>query len=65
MERKKLESKFVRLIMKDASATDIDEATRNWFGYLQTLIAAASDAANDSRNTHRYVRFDNDSQADL
>jgi hypothetical protein len=51
------ESKFIRLIMKDANEEEIAEATRNWFAFLQTLDTIISDVERDSRETTAYVRF--------
>jgi hypothetical protein len=59
------ESRFVRLVMKDASEAEIAEATRNWFSYLQSLIAIASDAERDSHKEDQYVRFESDTHTDV
>ncbi len=60
MKPRQPESKFVRLIMNGASETEIADATRNWFAYLQILDAIVSDAEHDSRDASSYVRVDGD-----
>jgi len=53
MTPKPPESELVRLVMKDATEAEIAEATRRWFGYLQTLDAIVSERSrkeSDSRD---------------
>lgn len=61
MKTSKPESKFVRLIMPDASDEEIEEATRYWFAYLLLLDRIANEkVAGDSRTEDRYVSVDDD-----
>ena len=59
MKDRRLESKFVRMIMPNASEAEIEEATRYWFAYLLLLDRIANETtANDSRTDDRYVSVD-------
>ena len=61
MEASKPESKFVRMIIPEASEEEIEEATRYWFAYLLLLDRLANEADDhDSPAADRYVRFDDD-----
>ncbi len=61
MKASKPESKFVRLIMPDASDEEIEEATRYWFAYLLLLDRIANEkVADDSRTEDRYVSVDDE-----
>jgi len=59
MKASKLESKFVRMIMPDATEHEIEEATRHWFAYLLLLDRIANEkVTDDSRTKDRYVNVD-------
>jgi hypothetical protein len=61
MKASKLESKFVRLIMPDASNEEVAEATWYWFAYLLLLDRIANEkAVDDSRTEDRYVSVDDE-----
>jgi hypothetical protein len=65
MEKKPLESKFVRMVMPDASDAEIEEATRYWFAYLLLLDRIANEpGAPCSRVADRYVRVDGTGKPD-
>ena len=51
MTSKPPESELVRLVMKDATEAEIVEATRRWFGYLQTLNAIVSEQLRKERDS--------------
>ena len=58
--QKKLESRFVRRVMPDATEIEIEEATQRWFGFLQTLdliVRRSALEARDSRDSHDDDRF--------
>ena len=66
MEPGKPESKFVRIMMPNASESEIDEATGYWFAYLRLLDMMANEpVALDSRFTGSYVKFNNDNKPDV
>lgn len=61
MKARRPESKFVRMIMPDASEAEIEEATRYWFAYLLLLDRITNEVDDrDSQVADRYVRFDDD-----
>ena len=61
MSEKPQKSEFVRMIMADASEAEIEEATQNWFAYLQLLDTLANGPdGDDSRTCKPYVKFDDE-----
>ena len=55
MQPNKPESQLVRLVMPDATDAQIEEATRRWFGFLQTIdsiVTEREQAERDSRESH-------------
>lgn len=63
MKASKLESKFVRMTMPEASEEEIEEATRYWFAYLLLLDRIANEkAVDDSRTEGRYVSVDDETR---
>jgi hypothetical protein len=63
MEIGQPESKFVRMVMKDATEAEIAEATRDWFAYLKLLDTIASEVERrraDSSDDTKYVSIADD-----
>ena len=60
MERPKLESELVRLVMPDAPVAEIEHATSRWFTFLQILneIAEERRRARDSRGSAQGDTFE-------
>jgi len=46
-----LQSRLVRLVMPDASNDEIAEASRRWFGFLQTLHRIVCDLEQRERDS--------------
>jgi hypothetical protein len=58
MQPPKRESKLIRMVMGDASESEIAEATAAWFAYLQLinkLLTQSERRSADLRTENRYV----------
>ena len=65
MDACKPESKFVRLMMPDASESEIDEAPGYWFAYLRLLDTLPNETAGlHPRFAGSYVKFNNNNDTD-
>ena len=53
MQPKKPESQLVRLVMPDAADAEIEEATRRWFGFLQTIDSIVTEREQAERDSQK------------
>ena len=63
MAKEKLESYLVKRLMQDATEEEIEEATRRWFGFLNTLyeivLERHQQRQRDSQDSREDDRFKN------
>ena len=58
MQPKKPESQLVRLVMPGASEAEIEEATRRWFGFLQTIDSIVTEREQAMRDSQKSLGDD-------